>query len=98
MRRANTELYVRKNKAEKHCKNMTRLLEAQKSKSIEEKIVVVDRMRRVFERDTAVAVSDATVRLEGDLKKTIRGVTSLKSTLGKKEVKFWNVLAVRSPF
>ena len=67
---------------------MTRLLEAQKSKSIEEKIVVVERMRRVFERDTAVAVSDATVRLEGDLKKTIRGVTCLKSTLGKKEVKF----------
>ena len=88
MRQANSELYVRKTKAEKQCKNMTRLLEAQKSKSIEEKTVVVNRMRKVFERDTAVAVSDATVRLEGDLKKTIRGVKCLKSTLGKKEVTF----------
>ena len=86
MRKANSELYVRKNKAEKQCKNMARLLEAQKSKSINEKNVVVERMRKVFERDTAVAVADATVRLEGDLKKTIRGVTGLKSTLGKTEV------------
>ncbi len=88
MRQANSELYVRKTKAEKQCKNMSRLLEAQKTKSIEEKTVVVDRMRKVFERDTAVAVSDATVRLQGDLKKTIRGVAGLKSTLGKTEVTF----------
>ena len=77
---------MRKNKAEKQCKNMARLLEAQKAKSFFEKKVVVERMRKVFERDTAVAVADATVRLEGDLKKTIRGVTGLKSTLGKTEV------------
>jgi hypothetical protein len=90
MRKANTELYVRKQKAEKNCKNMTRLLEAQKSKSIEDKKVVVERMRRVFERDTAVAVSDATLRLEGDLKTTLRGVNCLKSTLGKKEITISN--------
>jgi hypothetical protein len=88
MRRANSELYVRKTKAEKKCINMTRLLEIQKAKSIEEKTVVVQRMRQVFARDTAVAVSDATVRLEGDLKKTKRGVAALQSTLGKTEVTF----------
>ena len=97
MRRANSELYVRKTKAEKKCIDMTRLLETQKLKSIEEKTVVVQRMRKVFERDTAVAVSDATVRLEGELKKTIRGVTGLKSTLSKTEVRFLILLKVRSP-
>ena len=79
---------MRKTKAEKQCKNMTRLLEAQKSKSIEEKTAVVNRMRKVFERDTAVAVSDATVRLEGDLRKSNRGVECLKHTLWKSEVFF----------
>ncbi len=79
---------MRKTKAEKQCKNMSRLLKTQKTKSIEEKTVVVDRMRKVFERDTAVAVSDATVHLQVDLKKTIRGVAGLKSTLGKTEVTF----------
>jgi hypothetical protein len=98
MRKANSELYVHKNKAEKHCKNKARLLEAQKSKSINEKNVVVERMRKVFERDTAVAVADATVRLEGDLKKTIRGVTGLKATLGKTEVTILIIFEVQSPF
>jgi hypothetical protein len=86
MRRANSELHVRKTKAEKKCIKITRLLEIQKAKSSEEKTVVVKRMREVLARDTAVAVSDATVRLEGDLKKSMRGVAALQSTLGKTEV------------
>lgn len=80
---------MRKTIAEKKCKKITRLLEIQKAKSNEEKTVVVKRMREVFARDTAVAVSDATVRLEGDLKKTMRGVAALQSTLGKTEVTFF---------
>ena len=77
---------MRKTKAEKKCIKITRLLEIQKAKSSEEKTVVVKRMREVLARDTAVAVSDATVRLEGDLKKSMGGVAALQSTLGKTEV------------
>ena len=86
MQKANSEMYVRKAKAEKDCKKMSQRLKIQKAKSSEEKTVVVKRMREVLARDTAVAVSDATVRLEGDLKKSMRGVAALQLTLGKTEV------------
>jgi hypothetical protein len=43
-------------------------------------------MRKVCERVTAVAVTDATVVLQGDLKKSNRGLECLKNTLGKSEV------------
>jgi hypothetical protein len=39
--------------------------------------------------NTAVAVSNATVHLASDLKKTMRGVDGLKNTLGKSEVSFF---------
>jgi hypothetical protein len=89
MRKANTEMYMRKAKAEKECKNMARQLKAQKSKSLEEKANVVERMRVVFEREIDVAVSDATMVLKGDLKKCNRGVECLQHTLGKAEVNFF---------
>ena len=82
-------MYLRKAKAEKECKNMARQLKAQKSKSLEEKANVVERMRVVFEREIDVAVSDVTMVLKGDLKKCNRGVACLQHTLGKSEVNFF---------
>jgi hypothetical protein len=41
----------------------------------------------VFEREKDVAVSDATMVLKGDLRKSNRGVECLKKTQGKSEVK-----------
>jgi hypothetical protein len=43
-------------------------------------------MRVVFEREKEVAVSDATIALKGDLRKSNRGVECLKQTLWKSEV------------
>jgi hypothetical protein len=85
MRKANSELYERNAKSEKQCKSMTRKLMEHKSKSIAEKLQVVERMWMACERQTSVAVADATAHLESDLKKSIRGVGGLKHTLGKSE-------------
>jgi hypothetical protein len=86
MRKANSELYMRKSKIEKDCTNMARQLKAQKAKTNQERSKVVERMQMVFERKTAVALSDATV--QDDLKKSERGVEGLKYILGKSEVHF----------
>jgi hypothetical protein len=83
MRRANSELYIRKAKAEKDCRNMAKKLRKQKSLNSEERATVVARMRMVGERQTAVAVLEATLGLHSDLKKSKRGVESLKYTLQK---------------
>ena len=91
MQKANSELYMRKCKIEKDCTNMARQLKAQKAKTNEERSKVVERMRMVFERKTAVAVSDATVLLQDDLKKSNRGVEGLKYILGKSEVNVQNL-------
>ena len=77
-----------KSKIEKDCTNMARQLKAHKAKTNQERSKVVERMRMVFERKTAVAVSDATVLLQDDLKKSERGVEGLKYILGKSEVHF----------
>ena len=77
---------MRKAKAEKDNKKMARELKAHKSKSMDEKKNVVERMRVVFEREKEVAVSDATIALKGDLRKSNRGVECLKQTLWKSEV------------
>ena len=79
---------MRKAKAEKDNKKMARELKAHKAKSMEEKTNVVERMRVVFERDKEVAVSDATIALKVDLRKSYRGVECLKHTLWKSEVIF----------
>ena len=79
---------MRKAKAEKDNKKMARDLKAQKANSMVEKSNVVDRMRVVFQREKEVAVSDATIALIGDLRKSNRGVESLKNTLWKSEVLF----------
>jgi hypothetical protein len=86
MRKANSEMLKRKLKAEKDCKNMTVKLMAQKAKSKAEEAVVIDRMRLTCEREIAVAVSDATVHLANNLKKSKRGVMGLQHTLNKSEV------------
>ena len=86
MRKANSEMLKLKLKAEKDCKHITVKLMAQKTKSKAEKAVVIDRMRLTCEREIAVAVSDATVHLANDLKKSKRGVMGLQHTLNKSEV------------
>ena len=86
MQKANSEMYVRKAKAEKDCKKMSQRLKIQKAKSNAEKGGIVQRMRMVCERETAVAVADATVDMASDLKKSLRGVLVLKHTLEKSEV------------
>ena len=63
---------------------MTRKLKEQKAIKTKEKATVVDRMLKVCERDTAVAVSDATLELAGELKKTKRAGEGLKHKLGRK--------------
>ena len=79
---------MRKSKIEKDCRNMARQLKAHKAKTNQDRSKVVERMQMVFERKTAVAVSDATVLLQDDLKKSERGVEGLKYILGKSEVHF----------
>ncbi len=79
---------MRKSKIEKDCTNMARQLKAHKATTNEDRSKVVERMRMVFERKTAVAVSDATVLLQDDLKKSERGLEGLKYILGKSEVHF----------
>ena len=86
MQKANSELYMRKCKIEKDCTNMARRLREQKAINSDEKAIVVARMRMVGERQTSVAVSEATLGLQSDLKKSKRGFESLKYTLGKLEV------------
>ena len=86
MQKANSEMYVRKAKAEKDCKKMSQRLKIQKAKSNAERGGIVQRMRMVCERETAVAVADATVDMASDLKKSLRGVLVLKHTLDKSEV------------
>ncbi len=86
MQKANSEMNVRKAKAEKDCKKMSQRLKIQKAKSNAERGGIVQRMRMVCERETAVAVADATVHMASDLKKSQRGVLVLKHTLDKSEV------------
>jgi hypothetical protein len=81
MRKANSELYIRNAKAETDCKKITQRLKGQKAKSSAEKEIVVDRMRMVCEREIAIAVSNATVHLASDLKKSKRGVEDYKKRL-----------------
>ncbi len=87
MQKANSEIYVRTAKAEKDCKNMSQRLKIQKAKSNAERGGIVQRMRMVCERETAVAVADATVHMASDLKKSMRGVMVLKHMLDKSEVR-----------
>jgi hypothetical protein len=89
---------MRKAKVEKDNKKMARELKAQKANSMVEKSNVVERMRVVFQREKEVAVSDATIALIGDLRKSNRGVECLKNTLWKSEVLFFYItFIVRSP-
>ena len=95
MLKANSELYMRKSKIEKNCTNMARQLKALKAQKAKtnldlERSKIVERMRMVYERKTAVAVSDATVLLQDDLKKSERGVEGLKYILGQSEVHLHN--------
>jgi hypothetical protein len=65
---------------------MTRKFKEQKAINTKEKATVVDRMVKVCERDTAVAVSGATLELAGELKKSKRAGEGLKHKLGKSQV------------
>ncbi len=88
---------MRKIKVEKDNKKLVWELKSHKSKSMVEKTNVVERMRVVFEREKEVAVSDATLALEGDLRKSNRGVKCLQHTLLKSEVYLLKItLTVRS--
>ena len=88
MRCANSEMYVQKAKAEKQVKQIAQKYKEQKLKSIAETSKVVERMQKVCERRTSVAVHDATVHLQRDLTTYKRGEKGLKYTLGKSKVHF----------
>ncbi len=77
---------MRQCKAEKDCQKMNVKLKAQKAKSKANNAVVTERMRITCEREKTVAVSDATLQLASDLKKSTRGVLCLQHTLNKSEV------------
>ena len=89
MRKASSVMLTRKLKAEKDCQKMAVKLMAQKAKNKAENAVVVERMRLTCEREKTVAVSDATLQLASDLKKSTRGVLCLQHTLHKSEVIFF---------
>jgi hypothetical protein len=86
MRKASSEMLMLKVKAEKDCKKMNVKLRAQKAKSKADTAIVIERMRITCEREKTVAVSDATIELASDLKKSTRGVLCLQHTLNKYEV------------
>ncbi len=86
MRQANSEVYIRKKKVEKDCKRITRKFNEQRNKNTEMNANVMQKMRKLCDRETAVAVSAATVHLQNDLKQSQRGVASLKHHFAKSEV------------
>jgi hypothetical protein len=61
MRQANSEVFIRKKKVEKDCKRITRKFNEQRNKHTEMTANVVQKMRKVCDREIAVAVSTATV-------------------------------------
>jgi hypothetical protein len=90
-------MYIRKAKAEKDCKNITRKLKEQKAIKTKEKAAVVERMLQVCERNTAVAVSGATLELACELKQSKRAGEGLKHQLGKSQVYFLLLVGSAKP-
>ncbi len=77
MRKANSEMFERKVKAEKHCRRLSRQLKDHESKSNERMAHACAKIRKANERDKLLAVSDATVGLQHELKKSVRGAECL---------------------
>ena len=86
MKKANSELFVRKVRAEKACTKAEAKAETQKSHIMEQTEKRVVRMRKQWKLDTAVAVSNATVEIKGDLQRSLREVKGLQHHYKKSEV------------
>ena len=80
-------MFVRKVRAEKACTKAEAKAETQKSQIMEQTEKRVVRMRKQWKLDTAVAVSNATVEIKGDLQRSLREVKGLQHHFKKSEVK-----------
>ena len=87
MKKANSEMFVRKERAEKACTKALAKAETQKITMIEQTEKKVVRMQKQWKLDTAVAVSNATVEIQGDLQRSLREVKGLQHHFKKSEVK-----------
>jgi hypothetical protein len=86
MRKANSEIFVRKVRAEKACTKAEAKAETQKIQIMEQTEKKVVRMRKQWKLDTAVAVSNATVEIKGNLQRSLRKVKGLQHHFKKSEV------------
>jgi hypothetical protein len=87
MRKANSELFERKVKAEKNCRKLSRQLKDHERKSNERMAHACAKIRKTNEREKLVAVSDAICGFQDDLKKRVRGAECLKRNVVEAKVR-----------
>lgn len=71
-------MFERKTKAEKNCRRLSRQLKDHERKSNERMRHACAKIRKAKEREKLLAVSDATVGLQNELKTSVRGAECLK--------------------
>ena len=79
-------MFGRKAKAEKDCRKLSRKLKDHERKSTEKMAHACDKIRKANKRDMEVAVLSATVGLENELKKSVRGAQGLKRNVAAAKV------------
>ncbi len=90
MRKADSQLFERHLKAEKNCRKHSRQLKDHKRKCNDRMEHACAKIRKTNERDKLVAVSDATVELQDELKKSVRGAECLKRNVVAAKVRYPN--------
>ncbi len=78
MKKANSEMFVHKLRIEKACTKSEAKAETQKIQIMERTKKKVVRMQKQWKLDTAVAVTNATVEIKGDLQRSRREVKGLQ--------------------
>ncbi len=86
MRKANSEMLIRKVRAERACTKAKLKAEKQMNQIKEQTEKKVVRMQKQWNLDTTVAVSNATTQIKGDLKRSMREVKGLQHNFNKSEV------------
>ena len=81
-------MFERKAMAEKNCQKLSRQLKDQERNSNERMAHACAKIRKANEREKLVAVSDATVGLQDELKKSVRGAECLKRNVMEAKVPF----------
>ncbi len=86
MKKANSEMVVRKVRAEKARTKAEAKAETQKIQIMAQTQKKVLRLEKQWKLDTAVAVSNATVEIKGDLQRSLRELKGLQHHYNKSEV------------